>query len=84
MKTEFHSEMIINLVEPKFEFSRSLQYKKVISESSGYEKFELGDAIPSSYVQVFEPEIFLDINRKFGLLNGFNMKKEETKIKAKT
>ena len=76
--------MIINLVEPKFEFSRSLQYKKVISESSGYEKFELGDAIPSSYVQVFEPEIFLDINRKFGLLNGFNMKKEETKIKAKT
>lgn len=49
----------------------------MLSDTSGHEKFDQGDAIPSSYLQVYQPEIFLDINKKFGLLNGFNMKKEE-------
>ena len=79
------------MVPVKFEFSRSKQFVRVLSEKSGFFKFEIGDSAPNSYIQIksvwresclkknesFSAYELSDINRKHGMLNGTNMKNEE-------
>ena len=79
------------MVPVKFEFSRSKQFQRTLSEKTGFYKFDIGDSAPNSYLQVkgiwrehctsktesFKVYELSDINRKHGMLNGTNMKNEE-------
>ena len=49
--SKFDNDPCINLVPPKFEFSRSLLFERIVSERSGHEKFVGGgDAAPNCYL----------------------------------